>query len=117
MPAYSVMVWLVNPGKHPQMDDEEEKWVQAGRDQAPGARSGSNIGYPIPRMRYGVYESQEEANSALEEISNKLQQNAPLRITSQATRQWLLPADRVHYVVCEEFQRPKDEGQAATGQG
>ena len=105
--AYSVLVWLVNPGDYPQQDREEE-WASAGRDQAPGASTGSNVGHAPPRMRYGVYESQEDAEGALGEISDNLQQNRPLRITSQASRQWLIPADRVHYVVCEEVTRPKD---------
>ena len=106
--AYSVIVWLVDPGKHPQQDEEEVR-AAAGRDQAPGAHTGSTIGYSLPRMRYGVYENQQDAESALAEISDSLQQNRPLRITSQASRQWLLPADRVHYVVCEEVTRPKDQ--------
>lgn len=105
--AYSVMVWLVAPGEHPQQEKEEER-ATAGRDEAPGAATGANLGYALPRMRYGVYESQKEADSALSEISDSLQQNRPLRISSQASRVWLLPADRVHYVVCEEVQRPKD---------
>jgi hypothetical protein len=106
--AYSVIVWLVDPGKHPQQDEEEE-WAQAGNDEAPGAHTGANVGYTLPRMRYGVYESQQEAEGALSEISESLQQNRPLRVTSQASRQWLIPANRVHYVVCEEVQRPKDQ--------
>jgi hypothetical protein len=105
--AYSVMVWLVDPGKHPQQGEEEE-WAQAGRDEAPGAATGTTLGYTLPRMRYGFYENQQDAEGALEEISDSLQQNRPLRITSQASRQWLIPADRVHYVVCEEVERPKD---------
>ena len=105
--AYSVIVWLVDPGKHPQQDREEER-ATAGRDDAPGAHTGSNLGYTLPRMTYGVYESQQEAESALAEVSDALQQNRPLRISSQASRQWLIPADRVHYVVCEEVVRPKD---------
>ena len=105
--AYSVMVWLVNPGEYPQ-EEGEEAWASAGRDEAPGAATGSNIGHALPRMRYGVYESQEEAEGALEEISDHLQQNRPLRISSRASRVWLLPAGRVHYVVCEEVTRPKD---------
>ncbi len=56
-----------------------------------------------------MYESQEEAEGALKEISDHLQQNRPLRISSRASRVWLLPADRVHYVVCEEVTRPKDQ--------
>ncbi|QIN78587.1 hypothetical protein GBA65_08710 [Rubrobacter marinus] len=106
--AYSVIVWLVDPGKHPQQDREEE-WASAGRDEAPGAHTGSTVGYSLPRMRYGVYENQQDAESALVDISNSLQNNQPLRITSQASRQWLIPADRVHYVVCEEVTRPKDQ--------
>ncbi len=106
--AYSVMVWLVAPGEHPQQEREEE-WAAAGRDEAPGAATGANLGYALPRMRYGVYEGQQEADNALSEISDSLQQNRPLRISSQASRVWLLPADRVHYVVCEEVQRPKDQ--------
>jgi hypothetical protein len=64
--------------------------------------------YTLPRMRYGVYENQQDAEGALEAISDSLQQNRPLSSTSQASRQLLIPADRVHYVVCEEVQRPKD---------
>ncbi len=106
--AYSVIVWLVDPGKHPQQDREEE-WAAEGREDAPGAATGANLGYTLPRMRYGVYESQNEAEQALDTISESLQQNRPIRITSQASRVWLLPANRVHYVVCEEVQRPKDQ--------
>ena len=106
--AYSVIVWLVDPGKHPQQDREEE-WAAEGREQAPGAATGANLGYTLPRMRYGVYESQDEAEQALDGISESLQQNRPIRISSQASRVWLIPADRVHYVVCEEVQRPKDQ--------
>lgn len=105
--AYSVMVWLVNPGEYPQEEREEDR-ASIGRDEAPGAATGANVGHALPRMRYGVYESQEEAEGALAEISDHLQQNRPLRVSSQASRVWLLPADRVHYVVCEEVTRPKD---------
>jgi hypothetical protein len=106
--AYSVVVWFVNPGEYPQQEREEEL-ASAGRDEAPGAATGSNVGYPIPRMRYGVYETQQDAEGALKEISDDLQHNRPLRISSQASRVWLVPASRVHYVVCEEVQRPKDQ--------
>ena len=106
--AYSVMVWLVNPGEYPQQAGEEDR-AFAGRDKAPGASTGANIGNALPRMVYGIYDEQNEAERALSEISDKLQQNAPLRISAQSSRVWLLPADRVHYVVCEEVQRPKDQ--------
>jgi hypothetical protein len=62
-------------------------------------------------MVYGVYESLDEAKNALSEISNKLRQNEPLEITSgpeHANRIFLIPADRVHYVVCDDVERPMD---------
>jgi hypothetical protein len=62
-------------------------------------------------MVYGVYESLDEAKQALSEISNKLSENEPLQITSgaeHANRIFLIPAYRVHYVVCEEVERPRD---------
>jgi hypothetical protein len=106
--AYSVMVWLVNPGVHPQQEDEQVR-IQNGRESAPGAKSGINIGYSIPRIVYGVYESQDEAESALKEISNNLQQNAPLRLPMHGNTEFLIPADRVHYIVCDEVERPMDK--------
>ena len=108
--AYSVMVWLVNPGEYPQEEYEKER-ISAGRDNAPGAASGVNIGPAIPRMVYGVYQSQDDAESALAEISNNLQQNAPLRVNIHGTRVFLIPAERVHYVVCDEVTRPMDREQ------
>ena len=105
--AYSVMVWLVNPGEHPQQEEEQVR-ITDGGESAPGAASGANIGYAIPRMVYGVYESQDDAENALKEISNNLQQNAPLRLNMHGNRVFLIPAERVHYVVCDEVQRPMD---------
>jgi hypothetical protein len=106
--AYSVMVWLVQPGEYPQEDDEETR-ASAAPETASGARTGVNVGHAIPRMVYGVYENQDDADKVLEEVSNKLQQNAPLRLDMHGNRSFLIPADRVHYVVCDEVTRPKDE--------
>jgi hypothetical protein len=108
--AYSVIVWLVNPG-HQAHEEEETQRATVGRHNAPGAAIGVNIGQPFTRMVYGVYESQEEADRVLEGISSSLQQNSPLRVAaSHAERVFLVPAGRVHYIVCEEVQRPKDRG-------
>lgn len=104
--AYSVMVWLVNPGEYPQQDLEEAR--AADPEGAAGASTGANTGKALPRMVYGVYEDQEKAEQALYKISNSLQANEPLRISARANRVWLIPASRVHYVVCEEVERPKD---------
>ncbi len=105
--AYSVMVWLVDPGEHAYQDEEQE-WATAGRDEAPGARTGENMGPALPRMNYGIYETEDEAEQALADIADTLQKNAPLRISRQSHRVWLIPANRVHYVVCSEVTRPKD---------
>lgn len=106
--AYSVMLWLVNPGEYPQEAAEEEKISGQGGEPA-GARSGSNIGYALPRMVFGVYDEQAEAEEALAGIMDRLQNNAPLQIDARSSyRTFLIPAQRVHYIVCEEVQRPKD---------
>jgi hypothetical protein len=105
--AYSVMVWLVNPGEYPQEDDEAARSA-AGREHAPGAATGVNMGPAIPRMVYGVYEDRDDADNALAEISEKLQQNAPLRLNMHGDRSFLIPAERVHYVICDEVERPMD---------
>lgn len=108
--AYSVMVWLVNPGEQA-YEAEEMARSSIGRERAPGAATGVNMGPALTRMVYGVYESQDEAEQALGDITVTLQQNAPLRVTSSpehANRVFLIPADRVHYVVCDEVERPKD---------
>lgn len=62
----------------------------------------------LPRMTYGVYESQSNAESALREIGDTQQENRPLKVDSKAHRVFLVPAPRVHYVVCEEVERPMD---------
>ncbi|WP_047864813.1 hypothetical protein [Rubrobacter aplysinae] len=104
--AYSVIVWLVEPGEQPY--EAEERELSADRQEAPGARSGSNVAPALPRMTYGVYDSQSEADSALQQIGDLLRENRPLKIDSKAHRVFLVPAHRVHYVVCEEVERPMD---------
>ena len=108
--AYSVMVWLVDPGEQAHQEQALQR-TTTGRAQAPGAASGVNEPPAFTRIVYGVYEDQDEAEQALGDISRTLQQNAPLRITSgaeHANRTLLIPAYRVHYVVCEYVERPMD---------
>src|SRR3712207_8125596 len=45
--AYSVMIWLVNPGSYPQEDDEEVRIAEAP-ETMPGAHTGANIGHALP---------------------------------------------------------------------
>jgi hypothetical protein len=109
--AYSVMVWLVGPGEQAHQEQAMQR-TTTGRAQAPGAASGVNEPPAFTRMVYGVYESLDEAKKALSEISNKLRENEPLEVTSgpeHANRIFLIPAYRVHYVVCAEVERPMDE--------
>jgi hypothetical protein len=108
--AYSVMVWLVAPGEQAHQAEAMQR-TTTGRSQAPGAASGVNEPPAFTRMVYGVYESLDEVNKALSEISDKLRENEPLQITSgaeHANRTFLIPVHRVHYVVCEEVERPMD---------
>ena len=108
--AFSVMVWLVDPGTQAH-EAEAVELTTAHRDKAPGAASGVNEPPAFTRMVYGVYESLEEAKNALSEISNTLSQNEPLQIVSgpeHANRIFLIPPYRVHYVVCDDVERPKD---------
>jgi hypothetical protein len=105
--AYSVIVWLVNPGEQAYEEDEVAR-ASAGRGEASGAATGVSMAPAFTRMVYGVYETQDEAEQALGDITVTLQQNAPLRLTSQADRVFLIPANRVHYVVCDEVERPMD---------
>jgi hypothetical protein len=108
--AYSVMVWLVDPGEQAHQAQAMQR-TTTGRSKAPGAASGVNEPPAFTRMLYGIYESLDEAKQALSEISNKLSENEPLEITSgaeHANRIFLIPAYRIHYVVCEEVERPRD---------
>jgi len=57
-------------------------------------------------MVYGVYENQDDAENALAEVSNNLQRNVPLTINTHGNRVFLVPADRVHYNVCDEVESP-----------
>jgi hypothetical protein len=108
--AYSIMVWLVDPGEQAHQAEAVER-TTTGRDRAPGAASGVNEPPAFTRIVYGIYDSLEEAKEALSEISNAMRQNEPLQIVSgpeHANRIFLIPAYRVHYVVCAEVERPKD---------
>jgi hypothetical protein len=108
--AYSVLVWLVDPGEQAHQEAAMQR-TTTGRANAPGAASGVNEPPAFTRMVYGVYESLEEAKEALSEISKTLRENEPLQITSSpehANRIFLIPAYRVHYVVCDYVERPMD---------
>jgi hypothetical protein len=62
--AYSVMVWLVDPGEQAHQQQAMQRTTM-GRDKASGAASGVNEPPAFTRMVYGVYESPDEAKKAL----------------------------------------------------
>lgn len=103
---YTVMIWLVDR-------EHSLSAVEASRNPnlTPGASSGVTAGPAFDRLNYGFYETEDEASRALEEISSTLERNAPVRVESEK-RTFLIPASRVHYAVCEEVIRPKDEARA-----
>ncbi len=102
---FSIMVWLVDPGE--QRNQEETMAVSSNRERAPGASSGVNVPPAFTRLVYGLYEGRQHADSALSDIVTLLTQNIPLRV-NRGEQIFLIPAQRVHYVVCEEVTRPKD---------
>jgi hypothetical protein len=110
--AYSVMVWLVPPGD--QAHQEEEIAQSSDRVQNPGAASGVNEPPAFTRLVYGVYEDAQQAEHALGEISDNLRQNRPLRFDMHGNRSFLVPVNRVHYVVCDEVTRPRDRERSAS---
>lgn len=101
---YSVMIWMVDPGT------EDERRVEAERDERPrprGAASGFTAPPPVTCLSYGLFENEIDVDDALTVLAESLRQNAPLRV-SHGNRTFLVPAHRVHYVVCDEVQRPRD---------
>ena len=55
---------------------------------------------------HGIHENQDDAEYALAGDSNKVQQNVPLRIDMHGNGAFLVPADRIHYDVRDEVERP-----------
>jgi hypothetical protein len=106
---YTVMIWLVDREHSPNaVEGREHRHDPA---LTPGASSGVTAGPAFDRLNYGFYETQDEAARALEELAAGLERNAPVRVESEK-RTFLIPASRVHYAVCEEVIRPKDEARA-----
>ena len=106
---YTVMIWLVDREHSPK--DVESRDHRHDPDLTPGAAAGVTAPPAFDRLNYGFYETEDEANQALEELASGLERNAPVRVESEK-RTFLIPASRVHYAVCEEVIRPKDEARA-----
>jgi hypothetical protein len=110
---YTTIVWLTNAADLTYQEEYDQR--QMNEDHPKGGNSGVTIPPLLNRFLYGLYNTQEEAQSALQEIQGNLQQNAPLQITQRSGEIFLVPANRVHYVVCAEVSRPKDENDTSEG--
>jgi hypothetical protein len=104
------MIWLVDR-EHSPSATEEARANRHDPKLTPGASSGVTAGPAFDRLNYGFYETEDEAARALEGLAGTLERNAPVRIEHEK-RTFLIPASRVHYAVCEEVIRPKDEARA-----
>ena len=106
---YTVMIWLVDREHLPTAI--EERANRHDSNLTPGAAAGVTAPPAFDRLNYGFYETEREATRALDELAKRLEHNAPVRVESEK-RTFLIPASRVHYAVCEEVIRPKDEVRA-----
>jgi hypothetical protein len=103
---YSVMIWLVDREHVPSAIETREHRFDP--TTTPGASSGVTAPPAFDRLNYGFYETDSEAEAALKDLAKDLEKNAPVKVKS-GHRTFIIPASRVHYVVCDEVTRPKDE--------
>lgn len=103
---YSVMIWLVD--REHTTTEIETRPRRHDSELTPGASAGVTAPPAFDRLNYGFFETHSEADTALGDIFKSLEKNHPVRVESN-DRVFLIPAGRVHYVVCEEVTRPKDE--------
>jgi hypothetical protein len=114
---YTIMVWLTNAAD---LSFESEKDLrQSDAESRQERRGGTHSGVFVPplfnRFQYGLFDDEQSAQQALQQISSQLEQNQPLEISERNENiVFLIPASRVHYVVCAEVERPKDTGQSRT---
>lgn len=106
--AYTIMLWLVNPGGQIYQDEALELTQGSQRAVLPGAMSGVTEPPAATRLVYSVYDTQNEAATALQVLGEQLAQGRPILVTLRSGHAFLVPAGRVHYAVMAEVMRPKD---------
>lgn len=106
--AYTVMLWLVNPGEQINEDGADALTHGPHRRALPGAMSGITEPPAATRLVYGVYPTQDEAAEALEALGDTLAQGRPVLVTLRGGHVFLVPPARVHYAAMAEVTRPKD---------
>lgn len=107
---YTVMIWLVDREHIATAIESREN--RHNHDLMPGASAGVTAPPAFDRLNYGFYETEGEAAQALEDLAKTLERNGPVRVESER-RTFLIPSSRVHYAVCEEVTRPRDEARAS----
>jgi hypothetical protein len=95
-----------NPAQSPLSESQHDRLHDP--HLTPGAAAGVTAGPAFDHLNYGFYETESEARSALKDLARDLEKNAPVKVTN-GSRTFLIPASRIHYAVCEEVTRPKDE--------
>jgi hypothetical protein len=112
--AYTVMLWLVNPG--PQAHEAEAiEMLDKHRSLYPGAQGGVNEPPAATRLVYGVYGDKKDAEKALESISRLLSKKHPIRIDLNGGNVFLVPASRVHYAVMGTMVKPSQKPSRGKG--
>lgn len=104
---YSVMIWLVHPAADGADAGKEIAEAAEVRPRPPGAAAGFTAPPPATCLSFGLFESEIDVEEALTVIGESLRRNSPLRVT-HGERSFLVPAHRVHYVVSDRVERPKD---------
>lgn len=112
--AYSIMLWLVNPGC--QTHESEALEMLKERSRYPGAQAGVNEPPVATRLVYGVFDEHREAKRALDKIAHQLEKEEPLMVEMEGGDTFLVPSERIHYVVMSQVVRPKDHDEQRQAQ-
>ena len=105
--AYTVMLWLVNPGEQAHEQEALEHTQGSARAEHPGAVTGVNVPPTLTRLVYGHYALEDEAHKVLEEIERALSQNRALHVHHSNGHHFVIPTARVHYAVMAEAPQTK----------
>ncbi|MDX1643032.1 MAG: hypothetical protein R3244_01600 [Thermoanaerobaculia bacterium] len=99
---YSVMIWLVDAenGNSTEADSGRDNDGQAGVTAPPR----------FSHLAYGLYDDRQELREALARLTNELGEKGVVRV-EHGSRTFLVPTERVHYVVAEEVERPVDRSE------
>lgn len=98
---YSVMIWLTGPHDEPPRTGAKEG------GEASRSAAGVTKGPVFTHFSYGFYESRNDLDEVLSNLSEQLKTGV-VRVV-HGSRTFLVPASRIHYVVADEVTRPVDD--------